>query len=36
MVVRFTHDRLVQLPDEVRAEVKAIVSCRLAGEGAFG
>jgi Protein of unknown function (DUF559) len=31
MVVRFTHDRLVQTPEEVRTEVKAIVSRRLAG-----
>jgi very-short-patch-repair endonuclease len=32
MVVRFTHDRMVRAPDEVRAEVKAIVSRRMAGK----
>lgn len=31
MVVRFTHDRLMRSPDEVRAEVKAIVARRLTG-----
>jgi Protein of unknown function (DUF559) len=32
MVVRFTHDRLVRAPDEVRAEVKAIIARRRAGK----
>lgn len=31
LVVRFTHDQLVNHPDQVRAQVRAIIAARLPG-----